>query len=166
MEIRRLESEDAEELLRLRRLALEREPLAFAASPADDLGLDRAFVAEVLAGRLGSNVVLGAFDPGLVGMVGVVREGKVKLAHKALIWGLYVREGSRQRGAGAALVAAAIEVARGWEGVQRIMLGVTDRAPAALRLYERLGFVRWGTEPGAIRHGGEQADEHMLSLAL
>jgi len=61
---------------------------------------------------------------------------------------------------------AAIETARSWPGVDYVGLSVSVRSQAALRLYQRLGFVVWGTEPDVARVGGTDYDEVHLALRL
>ncbi len=53
---------------------------------------------------------------------------------------LYVRATGRRRGAGATLVTALLEVARS-AGYLHVVVDVMRQSVAALRLYERLGFV-------------------------
>ena len=60
---------------------------------------------------------------------------------------LFVRESARGRGVGRALAEAAIERARE-RGSRRIELDVNDANPAALALYERLGFSAWVESAG------------------
>jgi len=163
--VRVLGPADADAFLALRREALAREPLAFLADPADDVALDPAFVRARLA-EPGENALLGAFGPSLAGAVGVYRDPKRKAAHKAHLWGLYVRPEQRGHGAGDALVRAAIDFARALPGVTHLHLGVSETAEAAHRLYRRHGFVAWGTEPAALRVAGRSVAEHRLVLAL
>jgi hypothetical protein len=68
LEIRILHPGDAGELFRLRRSALLDSPLAFLASPEDDPASSEEAVRELLDPRRAS-VVLGAYNPGLVGML-------------------------------------------------------------------------------------------------
>ena len=42
----------------------------------------------------------------------------------------------------------------------------TTAAEAAHRLYERAGFVRWGTQRDALRYEGHVADEHHMALRI
>jgi ribosomal protein S18 acetylase RimI-like enzyme len=60
---------------------------------------------------------------------------------------LFVRESARGRGMGRALAEAAIARARE-RGCRRIELDVNDANPAALALYEALGFSAW------VEHAG------------
>ncbi|HZF18823.1 MAG TPA: GNAT family N-acetyltransferase [Burkholderiales bacterium] len=163
LNIRKLGAADASALVELRREALETEPLAFGASPADDVGL----VVESVRAFLGDHetqAVFGQFD-GVhpVGMIGLVKARKVKQRHKATIWGMYVTPRARNNGVGRALLEAAIGHARGW-GLDQLQLSVTEAAPAARRLYEAAGFRLWGQEPRALRWNGRFVDEYHLVL--
>jgi GNAT superfamily N-acetyltransferase len=60
---------------------------------------------------------------------------------------LFVRESARGRGMGRALAEAAIARARE-RGCRRIELDVNDANPAALALYEALGFSAWVEQAG------------------
>ncbi|MCB9787595.1 MAG: GNAT family N-acetyltransferase [Deltaproteobacteria bacterium] len=168
-EIRALGPGDAEAWFLLRREMLLAAPLSFAASPEDDRGSSLEAVRELLA-KAPEHVVFGAFagapEPALVGAVGCYRESRLKQAHRAALWGMYVREAYRGRGLGAGLVAAALAHARTLAGVEQLVLSVSETAPAARRMYERAGFVCWGTEPGALRHASVTADEHHMTLRL
>jgi ribosomal protein S18 acetylase RimI-like enzyme len=163
--IRRLQADDANSLVALRREALESDPLAFGSSIDDDRGLSLDFVRAAMADEHEQGV-FGCFEGNhLVGMVGLLRGSKVKLRHTATVWGMYVAPRARKRGAGRALLAAAIRHARGWRLVQ-VQLGVMDTAEAAKRLYESAGFRSWGREPRAIQWKGRFVDEHHLVLDL
>jgi ribosomal protein S18 acetylase RimI-like enzyme len=163
--IRALHEFDAAAYVALRREALLDAPLAFAASPGDDLAASDEVVREHL--RRGPDaVILGAFEPGLVGAVGVMRDRHLKASHKARLWGMYVAPAYRRRGIASELLGAAIRHARALHGVAWVHLSVSSAAPAARRLYERHGFELWGTEPDALRHGGQAVLEHHLALHL
>jgi RimJ/RimL family protein N-acetyltransferase len=45
-------------------------------------------------------------------------------------------------------------------------LGVSENAPEARRLYEKLGFRVWGREPASTQHGTQRYDEIYMSLRL
>ena len=156
--IRRLREEDLEPYVALRRASLLDTPLAFAASPATD------FVSTVDAAR--QSLIFGAFDgEQIVGCVGLLRDRHPKAAHKAHVWGTYVLPSHRRRGYARALLVAAIAHARTL-GIEWLHLGVTTAASDARRVYERAGFVQWGSEPDALRHAGESVDEARMGLDL
>ena len=163
--IRRLGIEDASLLVALRREALDAEPFAFAASPADDI----ASMIESVRGFLSSvdtQGVFGAFDGAeLTGIIGLVKLAKLKQRHKAMIWGMYVQPLHRREGVGRALLKNAIEQARAWS-VDQLQLSVAETATAAKRMYEAAGFRVWGTEPRALYWNGQFVTEHHLVLDL
>ena len=164
--VRPLFLEDADALIALRAEALRSAPFAFAASPEDDPGFSPNAVRASLSGSEPS-AVFGAFDgAALVGMVGVVQLNRRKARHNALIWGMYVSAKARRSGAGAALLAAAIERACIWAEVIQVHLAVSDAAPEARRLYERAGFREWGAEPRALQWEGRFVAEHHMVLDL
>jgi RimJ/RimL family protein N-acetyltransferase len=163
--IRALLDHDAEAYVELRREALLDSPLAFASSPHDDFAASPETVREHLR-RAPASVILGAFQPDLIGTVGLFRDRPVKASHKAHLWGMYVMSGYRRQGVAADLLQAALRHARSLPGVSWVHLGVTSAAPAARRLYERAGFAVWGIEPDALRHEGQTVDELHMTLRL
>jgi RimJ/RimL family protein N-acetyltransferase len=165
MLIRALNADDAEAFVEIRRAALLDTPLAFAASPEDDV----ASSAETIRAQLRENPgysIFGAFDDRLVGVLGVMRDSHIKAAHKAWLLGMYVAPDHRRRGIAAALLQAAIAQARRLPGVACLHLSVSDATPEARRLYERAGFQVWGSEPDALRYGGGSYIEHHMLLRL
>jgi hypothetical protein len=83
--IRELRHSDVATYVKLRREALLDSPLAFVASPADDLFSSPAAVREELC-RGPEAVIIGAFRPTLVGAVGLYRDRLLKSSHKAHLW--------------------------------------------------------------------------------
>jgi len=164
MELRLLQPEDAPTYAELRRAMLADTPWAFASAPEDGISI------ELIAARLREpfNVIVGAFDEHgrLVGSCGLVRGRKVKMDHRAMIWGMYVEPVLRGQGVGERLLREAIGVARGWNGVTVVTISVSARSEAARRLYERVGFIAWGLEPNVLRWHGVMYDEVHLQLDL
>lgn len=165
LQIRTLGPDDAAELVDLLRQATTEEPLAFVSSVEDDYLSSTATVRDHLEGGP-DTVVLGAVDIELVGMLWFNREKRKKLAHKALIWRTFVRKKARGHGVGGQLLQAAIDHARTLEGLDAIQLCVSDRSPAARKLYERHGFRIWGTEIDSFRDHGISARLHYMTLRL
>jgi hypothetical protein len=100
-EIRILNEDHAGELFCLRYGALLDSPLAFSASPEDDLASSEAAVRELLKPQRES-VVFGAYTQGLIGMLGLSRANQRKAAHKIRLWGMFVLPACRQQGVGMA----------------------------------------------------------------
>lgn len=105
-----------------------------------------------IASADGLSESFGAFeDHQLVGTVALEYSAKPKTRHSALLIGMYVRPGFRRSGAARALLTAAMEAAHLRPEIEVIRLTVTEGNEPAIRLYQSLGFVAWGTEPLAIR---------------
>jgi ribosomal protein S18 acetylase RimI-like enzyme len=163
--IRRIRPEEAEAFWALRLRALEEHPEAFGASLEEDSALPMETVRARLAG--GGQVVVGAFDgPRLVGMLGLYREARQKLAHKAHVWGMYVAPEVRSRGLGRRLLTAIIEEGRRMPGVELLQLVVVAGNTPAQSLYRALGFQTYGVEPRAMKIGGAYVDEELMVLSL
>jgi RimJ/RimL family protein N-acetyltransferase len=160
---------DAPYLRELRLEALARHPLAFTADLAEAEARPIEAWREQIENSTGEGnaLIVLAEAPGgaLAGMAGVYTPPQPKLAHVGTIWGVYVREAFRGRGIGEALVRACIDWARG-KGLAGLRLSVVDGNKAALRCYERCGFVPYGVEPIAVRWEGRLYDEVLLALRL
>ena len=108
-------------------------------------------------------MVFGAFlDDRLVGVAGLKLERRPRTMHKALLFGTRVLPEFRGQGIARALVEAVLEHARSMPGTRVVQLTVTESNAAAIQLYESCGFVRFGTEPFAIKVGERFASKvHM-----
>src|SRR4051812_15946761 len=164
-QIRILNEDDAGELFRLRRSALLDSPMAFLASPEDDMASSEAAVRGLLKPQRDA-VVFGAYTQGLIGMLGLYCSKQRKAAHKANLWGMFVAPACRQQGVSIQLLDAAIGYARTLDGVTSVHLSVSESATAARRAYERVGFETWGIEPDAVRFENRSENEHHMRLSL
>jgi RimJ/RimL family protein N-acetyltransferase len=167
MEIRVLTEADVALYRPLRLRALQEEPESFGS--AYEESAQRPL--EEMAHRLRPDpttgtVTLGAFDPGLVGMVGLLRDSGIKMQHKAMIWGMYTVPEVRGRGVGRALLAALLAHARTVPGLEQVYLTVVTTQPAARALYESFGFVPYGVEPRTLKLGDRYLDEVLMVLRL
>ncbi|WP_426751608.1 GNAT family N-acetyltransferase [Myxococcus sp. Y35] len=163
--LRRLQPDDVEVFRALRLRGLQDSPEAFAASLEEDAALPLDALRGWLSGT--SQCVLGAFDgEHLVGVLGLKREARAKLAHKAVVWGMYVVPEARSRGVGRRLLSALIEEARKMGGIQCLLLGVAVGNAPAHALYRSMGFRTYGVEPHALRVGETFVDEELMVLTL
>ncbi len=157
--VRRLTSADAAAFHRLRLEGFARHPGQFRIAVEDE---QRLPLAEVAA-RLDREYVVGGFQGAeLVAIGGLSRYAGAKLRHKALLWGMYVRQEARGAGLGDAIVARLLDHAVS-EGIEIVILTLAADNERARRLYERWGFVRFGTEPRAVKDGAHYFDETLMA---
>jgi RimJ/RimL family protein N-acetyltransferase len=158
--LRRLGLDDAEPYRLLRLHGLRDSPEAFGASWDDEGGKPLAWFAE----RLQNNLVIGGWLAGaLAGMVGLHAPAG-KRAHKAMLWGAYVRPEARGRGLATVLLRQLIKEAQG--AYEEIYLSVVTSNEAATKLYAAAGFVRYGLERRALKIGERYYDEALMALSL
>lgn len=167
--IRRLEERDLPAYKALRDEMLAADPEAFTSDAETEarrapssyrsrLGLDRPD---------GGQFVIGAWiGERLVGAIGCERDERIKVRHLGHLIGMMVKRDARGAGIGAALLEACIAEARRAPGLEILTLTVTAGNVPATKLYERAGFVRFGTLPRAIRVGERYLDKDHMVLHL
>ena len=107
---------------------------------------------------LGNSTVLGAFrNSKLVAIAGFAVHRGQKMAHKGVIWGMYVQPSARRGRIGRQLVEAILDLAR--QRVELIQLTVVRDNEQARRLYTNLGFLEYGIEKNALKQNGRYYDE-------
>ena len=102
----------------------------------------------------------------LAGAITCEREPRVKTRHIAHVVGMMVHSNARGTGVGAALLDACIARCRAQGDIEMLTLSVTSGNEAALRLYERAGFVRYGRLERAIRVGANYHAKDLMMLKL
>jgi RimJ/RimL family protein N-acetyltransferase len=136
-----------------------------------DAATEALRTAQSYSARLGNDTsrafTFGAFrGDRLVGAVTCDHDARIKVQHIGHIIGMMVHIDEQGRGVGHALLHALIERASADAELQQLTLNVTVGNAAAEGLYERSGFVRYGTHPRAIRVGGKFFDKHHMLLSL
>jgi ribosomal protein S18 acetylase RimI-like enzyme len=163
----RLQPDDAERYMRLRRRMLDDAPWAYMATPEDDRALDPEKVRAMLAEVESALLAVPSDDGGeLIAVAGIARGAPPKFGHRATLWGVFCAPEARGLGLGRAVVSAAIDVARAWPSVDWIDLGVSARSSEAQRLYESMEFQAWGREPEATQIGDQRYDEIFMAFRL
>jgi ribosomal protein S18 acetylase RimI-like enzyme len=102
----------------------------------------------------------------MVGCIGCQRDARIKVRHIGHIVGMMVRQEVQGRGIGRALLVQCIALARLAEGLTMLTLTVTASNEAAVRLYERTGFVKYGSLPRAICVEGRYYAKDQMLLQL
>ncbi len=156
--IRQLQASDLELYRALRLEALEGHPEAFASSAEDFVRKSDATVRQMLESLSVYGAVLD--DKSLGGMVAFMRAEPGKEYHRGWLLQVYVQPAHRGSGMAEALMRHAI--AHVPEGVLQLHLGVWSENEPALRLYKRLGFEIYGTEPRYLFVNGRYIDEHLM----
>jgi len=106
-------------------------------------------------------VFVAEVPDGVVGRLSVGRDPHPASSHVADL-GLMVARGHRRLGIGRALLARAVEWARG-AGVSKLELHVFPHNLPAIRLYESFGFRREGYREGHYRRNGELVDAILMA---
>lgn len=154
IQVRRLTDQDAKAYRDIRLEALESYPEAFQSTyeTAVDLPL------EAYAVRIQMYALFGGFqDDALQGFLGFSPLRNPKIAHKGILWGMYVRKAARGRGVAEAMVNAALDHAKGH--VEQVLISVITDNERARRFYQKMGFQQYGVEPRALKIGGKYYDE-------
>ncbi len=167
MFIRVLHESDAQPYQELRLSALQTNPEAFGSTYEREIQFTLEFVAERLRPSA-DKFALGAFDKAgaMIGMVSLVRESGMKTAHKANVFGMYVAQEQRGLGVGKALMRELIKMARGIEGLEQVNLCVVSNNDQAKKLYQSVGFERYGVERNALKFNDQYYHEDLMALRL
>src|SRR4051794_4156033 len=100
------------------------------------------------------NFTLGAYvDNILVGIVSFARDGadREKLRHKGVLFRMYVSKDFRGQGIATKLIEVLVERVRTVSDIEQINLTVISNNESAKKLYEKFGFVLFGSEQNAIK---------------
>lgn len=161
--IRRLNRDDAKAYFALRLRCMHDAALQFRSAPED---VEREGLAHWQA-RLAQedDRIVGVFDGNaLIGIGGITRDWRVKLRHKALLFGMFVAPQATGQGIGIAIVDALIAEARGFvSSLHLTLMADNDRA---LALYERAGFTVYGREPQSVMQPDGPGDELLMRRAI
>jgi ribosomal protein S18 acetylase RimI-like enzyme len=159
--IRRLTADDAELFRSIRLEALRREADAFGSTHEAECDKPLSWFAD----RLGGSHALGAFrGEALVGIAVLIVGQGPKMTHKGHLVSMYVRPEARRASIGRRLVEATIDIA--CRHVELVQLSVVKENAAARCLYAGLGFVEYGLEKKALKHGGRYFDEILMAKDL
>ena len=157
------------EAKRLRLEALREEPSAFASS----LDEEGAFSDELWRARLesarnraGNLTYFAELEGELVGMAGASWPDRAKIRHVANVYGVYLRPALRGRGIAAALMRALLDELAAGTQIEKVGLTVNQDSPAAIRLYERLGFEVVGRAARDLKLDGRYYDLLYMELHL
>lgn len=166
--IRQLNPADRDAFFQLRLRALLAHPESFSQSHQEALEKGPEQYDAVLQGARAAegDFLLGAFaaaDQPLIGMVGLVRQQRLKERHKALVVGMYVTPEAAGRGVGRALLSGLLARADRVAGLRQIQLVVSSQNDSARHLYESVGFRCYGREIEGLCVDGVFSDGDLMA---
>lgn len=145
----------------LRLSALHNAPEAFASSYEEEVIMS----IERFKDAYKKCDVFGAFiGNSLVGSVGFFMQSPIKMQHRGVLFSMYVAPTCRNQGIANLLMKSLIEHAP--QSVLQIHATVVTNNLSALNLYQKHGFVIYGTEPRSLKIEEHFYDEHMMVLIL
>jgi len=167
LDVRRLSLGDFERYSALRLEGLIEFPAAFTTDADAWRDAPRSTLEAHVGPDRPDSPVLGAWlgTDGPIGLLGMNREQRRSVSHKAGLWGFYVARPYRGRGVGRRLVTEMIVVARK-AGIRQLRAVVPTSSIAALSLLDDLGFERYGLERDARLVEGAFHDQVYLVRLL
>jgi len=160
--LRQLGESDAATYRELRLEGLSANPDAFGASFEEEECMSLSWFED----RLENNIIFGGYanDHALVGVAGLMIPTSTKLRHKGTLWGMFLRPEARGTGLARSLAERIIERAEGI--VEEVLLTVVTSNVSAVRLYEDLGFEKYGLERRALKVEGRYSETLLMALIL
>jgi len=161
--VRQLTVVDRSAFRDLRQIAVTLNPDDFLVTAAEQQAISRLAIEDALEQPDDRNLFLGAFagEPTtLVAMAGLITSSLSKIRHSGHLTSVFVHPAYRRRGIARILVERLLVQAAS-AGMESVRLEVVADNLDAIRLYESLGFIRYGCEPAAYR-----VDERAWDLLL
>ncbi len=154
IQIRKLEKSDAAIYRDIRLEMLKKEPLSFGSSFQDTFKEPLKF----FEGRIKNAPLFGAFSNGeLVAVAGYFRHQGEKVAHKANIWGVYVKPHFRGQRLSQTLIQKGLDECN--SKAEQVLINVSAKNEAAIKIYKSLGFEEFSREPKARKANDIYFDE-------
>lgn len=116
---------------------------------------------QFLLGLFSEETLIDSTTP-LIGIVGLRREARLTVHHKASLWGLYIAPQARRKGIGTQLVEALLQEAQAMPGLEMIRLVVPTGNSPAITLFQKQGFQVYAVEPQARFRNGAYHEEAFL----
>lgn len=168
MDIRKLTKDNAREFWELRFRALREDGHAFGATYEEEIKKPIQSLIEIFNNNyikpINNNFILGAFNDEnkIMGVIGLYRETRIKLKHKATIWGMYIIPEYRRKGVAKELITELINISKTMEELEQLNLAVVSSNIKAIKLYNTLEFVTYGKEKNAIKSNNKYYDEDYM----
>ncbi|WP_374939843.1 GNAT family N-acetyltransferase [Vibrio sp. T187] len=123
---------------------------------------NKQWISRVTANQ--SAFIIGAFEGDeLIGVAGFAQALKEKIKHKSYLWGVFVKQEYRGKYIANDMLSKLVYIAFQNNDISQIQLTVASENEAAISLYEKLGFRRYGTEVDSLRVSGNSYDEILMA---
>lgn len=162
MFIQKLEDADVEVFKELRLEALRCEPANYASSFQDWANLSQDDWLERMSD---CTIFVGYVNEQPVGLMALMQQRPSKMAHRAGIIMVYVRESARGTGLAALLLETLTDYAREC-GISQLELSVSAENAVAIGFYHKHGFSKIGVIPGGYRHEGRDIDDVLMARRI
>lgn len=165
--IRNLNPQDYDEYYRVRLQSLQQYPVAYSSMPKFFIEAPREMHINLLADSASDSslFVKGYFENGkLLGIIGMQPESRECVDHKASMWGFYVDPAYQGSKIGSKLLEAFLIDARKDKRLKNVRLVVTVNSEAALALFHRFGFEKYGQERDSIRDESRYYDQIYMQI--
>ncbi len=106
-------------------------------------------------------ISIACHEDQLIGMVGIMRDDRLKTRHNGTIWGVFVKADWRGMHIADALVKACLEWAQ-TQALLAVRLAVITTNTSAIHCYVRCGFSVYGVDPKVIFYDGVYYDELLM----
>jgi ribosomal protein S18 acetylase RimI-like enzyme len=144
MIIRKVNAEDAEEYRRLRLAQVQDTPRAFSYTIDEIEKISTSEIASLVTPSE-ENLVVGHFDNAvLTGVIGLRRDNREKVRHRANVWGVYTAFNARRKGIARKIFAEVLKEAQFSFKASVVTLAADAENTPAIALYRSLGFQAYG----------------------
>lgn len=140
----------------IRLLALKNDPYAFGSSNEEEINLSETDWRNRIKA-----VQFAIINGEVVGLIGLLRGDNLANKHCGHIISLWVKPTLRGRGIAKKLVEKLQKLAQS-SGIRKLSLHVSITQPAALRVYENLGFKHVGLLKENLLKDGIYLDEYLM----
>jgi len=110
--------------------------------------------------------LLALEDKKVIGVLVIVFETAINLAHIAHIYSVYVKPKYRGKGIATKLMNHAISIIKSQKRIKKIKLSVVTKQLSAIHLYEKFGFKKVGELKKEMKIKGNYYDEYIMELFL
>lgn len=145
----------------LRLSALQMHPEAFGSSYEEESTLS---ISDFKEGYKKCAIFGAVIADSLVGCAGFFIQSPIKMQHRGVLFSMYVEPSCRNKGIANSLVKAVIDHAK--KSVLQLHTTVVTSNKSALNLYEKNGFIIYGTEPHSLKINNYFYDEYLMVLTF